>query len=236
MGTEFVCFFHSIQGIIPPNWMNHANLMKNSHCSSTKLSGIFFLKLGTLSFTVFPFIVVVTAYCLPPLNTAAAPLCGLAKGFHTKVADTMVALTQVIRIVQLGFFHLVSLVMAASIVLRSYSRWKPVQVLAQTKRRGSVSQVFPALQTKTKHGCTLTGLQWRHLMFVCASVFQCLYWTFWNRIDNLYAFGNLFFVRPFCVFALAPSLIVLILINLSRNLPVVVEIKMFWSRSSPLLI
>lgn len=107
----------------------------------------------TSSLFIHSFIVAVTACCNPPssfslLTTATAQLCGLARGFHNRLADTMAALIQVIRCVQPEVFVLVSLFIAEQNILRSNFRWRPVQVLVQTKKRGSVSQVFFSLTHK----------------------------------------------------------------------------------------
>lgn len=98
MGIEFV-FFHRTE------WITQTSCKPNTHTVAAQSSLTSSLFSNSVIHCVF--IHCSSHSLLPPphphtTTTAAAPLCGLARGFHTTVADTMVALTQVIRCVQPG--------------------------------------------------------------------------------------------------------------------------------------
>lgn len=171
-----VCFFHSAQLIIHPNWMNHANFMntQHSHCSRTKPSDISFIQ--PLYHSLFSFIVAVTACCQPPSPPPPPPHCVAWRGGFIPRWQ-----------IQWWHWHRWSDAFSQespSLFLFSWLSKTSSGVIpgeypcrcwhGQRKEEASVKS-SPALQTKTKLGCTLTSLTWRCLGFVCCTVYQCVW-------------------------------------------------------------
>lgn len=161
-GHKTVCFHCSIHLNIVQNMQESSQHHENTHIctlSHTKPSRLL-VYLATFSFSVFPFIIAVTACCLL--------LCvDQWGGFSLRWADTMVALTQVIRCVQPGGCILV--VLFSCLSQTSIGNLEGFQVNScagvGTKKRqaGSVTQVWssspppppPHPRDKTRHGYSL---------------------------------------------------------------------------------